>query len=155
MVGIEGRDRDQAVVNRLKNGLTSKHNHGLIPCWAMSMAASDAGVLKQNRRPFRLAQLGSVLFLSLLKRCSVGKTKGFFEVCLGGTKRVGHKKAGPPTAPTERLENASLRLLYISQQSFVKRVVSFTTQYILIAFGSFGMALFALNLYKLTKPANG
>ena len=25
MVGIEGRDRDQAVVDRLKNGLTSKH----------------------------------------------------------------------------------------------------------------------------------
>jgi hypothetical protein len=29
------------------------------------------------------------------------------------------------------------------------------TQDLLIAFGSFGMALFALNLYKLTKPANG
>jgi hypothetical protein len=52
MVGIEGRDRDQAVVNRLKNGLTSKHRHGSIPCWAMSMDASDAWVLKQNRRPF-------------------------------------------------------------------------------------------------------
>ena len=121
----------------------------------MSMAASDAGVLKQSRRPFRLAQLGSVLFLSLLKRWSVGKTKGFFEVCLGGTKRVGHKKRGPPTAPSERLDDASLRLRYISQQSFVTRVVSFTTQDLLIAFGSFGMALLALNLYKLTKPANG
>ena len=52
MVGIEGRDRDQAVVNRLKNGLTSKHRHGSIHCWAMSMDASDAGVLKQNSRPF-------------------------------------------------------------------------------------------------------
>ena len=121
----------------------------------MSMAASDAGVLKQNRRPFRLSQLGSVLFLSLLKRWSVGKTKGFFEVCLGGTKRVGHKQREPPTAPSERLDDASLRLRYISQQSFVTRVVSFATQDLLIAFGSFGMALFALNLYKLTKPANG
>ena len=33
--------------------------------------------------------------------------------------------------------------------------VAFTTQDLLIAFGSFGMALFALNLYKLIKPANG
>jgi hypothetical protein len=33
--------------------------------------------------------------------------------------------------------------------------VAFTTQDLLIAFGSFCMALFALNLYKLTKPANG
>jgi len=33
--------------------------------------------------------------------------------------------------------------------------VAFTTQDLLIAFGSLGMALFALNLYKLTKPANG
>ena len=65
----------------------------------MSMAASDAGVLKQNRRPFRLAQLGSVLFLSLLKRWSVGKTKGFFEVCLGGTKRVGQKKKRTAHSP--------------------------------------------------------
>ena len=31
----------------------------------------------------------------------------------------------------------------------------FSTQDLLILFGSFGMALFALNLYKLTKPANG
>ena len=48
-----------------------------------------------------------------------------------------------------------MRLRYISKQSFVTRVVAFTTQDLLIAFGSFGMALFALNLYKLTKPANG
>jgi hypothetical protein len=52
MVGIEGRDPDQVIVNRLKNGLTSKHRHGSIPCWAKSMDGSDAGVLKQNRRPF-------------------------------------------------------------------------------------------------------
>ena len=48
-----------------------------------------------------------------------------------------------------------MRLRYISQQSFVTRAVAFTTQDLLIAFGSFGMAIFALNLYKLTKPANG
>ena len=48
-----------------------------------------------------------------------------------------------------------MRLRYIGQQSFVTRAVTFTTQDLLIAFGSFGMALFALNLYKLTKPANG
>ena len=32
--------------------------------------------------------------------------------------------------------------------------MSFSTQDLLVLFGSFGMALFALNLYKLTKPAN-
>ena len=90
------------------------------------------------------------MFLRLLKRWSIGKTKGFFEVCLDGTKGVGQKR-GPPTAPSERLDDASLRLRYISQQSFVTRAVAFTTQDLLIAFGSFGMALFALNLYKLTK----
>ena len=95
------------------------------------------------------------MLLRLLQRWSVGKKKGLFEVCLDGTKRVGHKKRGPPTAPSERLDDASLRLRYISQQSFVTRAVAFTTQNLLIAFGSFGMALFALNLYKLTKPANG
>ena len=31
----------------------------------------------------------------------------------------------------------------------------FSTQDLLILFGSFGLALFALNLYKLTKAANG
>jgi|TARA_B100001741_G_scaffold284803_1_gene260597 hypothetical protein len=30
-----------------------------------------------------------------------------------------------------------------------------STQDLLVLFGSFGMALFALNIYKLTKPANG
>ncbi len=94
------------------------------------------------------------MFLRLLKRWGVGKTEGFFKVCLDGTKGVGHKKRGPPTAPSERLDNAVLRLRYINQQSFATRVVTFTTQDLLIAFGSFGMALFALNLYKLTKPAN-
>ena len=48
-----------------------------------------------------------------------------------------------------------MRFRYISQQSFATKAVAFTTQDLLIAFGSFGMALFALNLYKLTKPANG
>ena len=43
----------------------------------------------------------------------------------------------------------------MGQQSFVTRAVVFTTQDLLIAFGSFGMTLFALNLYKLTKAANG
>ena len=95
------------------------------------------------------------MILRLLKRCSIGKPNGFFEVCLDGTKGVGHKKRGTPTAPSKRLDDASLRLRYISQQSFVTRAVAFTTQDLLIAFGSFGMALFALNLYKLTKPANG
>ena len=95
------------------------------------------------------------MFLRLLKRWGVGKPEGFFEVCLDGTKGVGHKKRGPPAAPSERLEDASLRLRYISQQSFVTRSVTFTTQDLLIAFGSFGMALFALSLYKLTTPANG
>ena len=96
------------------------------------------------------------MFLRLLKRWSIGKPEGFFEVCLDGTKGVGHKKRGPPAAPPhKRLDDASLRLRYISQQSFVTRAVAFTTQDLLIAFGSFGMALFALNLYKLTKPANG
>ena len=94
------------------------------------------------------------MFLRLLKRWNVGKPEGFFEICLDGTKGVGHKKRGPPTAPSERLDNAVLRLRYINQQSFATRVVTFTTQDLLIAFGSFGMALFALNLYKLTKPAN-
>ena len=64
------------------------------------------------------------------------------------------KKRDRPQPP-ERLGDASLRLRYISQQSFATRVVAFTTKDLLIAFGSFGMALFALNLYKLTKPANG
>jgi len=95
------------------------------------------------------------LLLRLLKRWSIGKTKGFFEVCLDGTKGVGHKKKDRPQPPSKRLGDASLRLRYISQQSFVTRAVAFTTQDLLIAFGSFGMALFALNLYKLTKPANG
>ena len=49
-IGTEGRDRDHALVNRLKNDLTSKQRHGLIPRWGMSMDVSDAGVLKQNRR---------------------------------------------------------------------------------------------------------
>ena len=93
--------------------------------------------------------------LRLLKRWSIGKPEGFFEVCRNGTKGVGHEKRGLPTAPSERLGDASPRLRYISQQSFAMRAVAFTTQDLLIAFGSFGMALFALNLYKLTKPANG
>ena len=88
-------------------------------------------------------------------RWGVGKTEGFFKVCLDGTKGVGHKKRRPPTAPSERLDDASLRLRYISQQSFVTRVMAFTTQDLLVLLGSFAMALFALNLYKLTKPANG
>ena len=95
------------------------------------------------------------MLLRLLERWGVGQSKSLFEVCLDGTKGVGHKKRGPPTAPSERLDDASLRLRYISQQSFVTRAVAFTTQDLLIAFGSFAMALFALNLYKLTKPANG
>ena len=95
------------------------------------------------------------MFLRLLKRWSIGKTKGFSEVCLDSTKGVGHKRRGPPTAPSKRLDDASLRLRCISQQSFVTRAVAFATQDLLIAFGSFGMALFALNLYKLTKAANG
>ena len=95
------------------------------------------------------------MLLRLLKRWSFGKPECFFEACLDGTKGVGHKKRGLPTAPSERLDDASLRLRYISQQSCVTRVMVFTTQNLLIAFGSFGMALFALNLYKLTKPANG
>ncbi|AII42875.1 hypothetical protein KR100_05775 [Synechococcus sp. KORDI-100] len=33
--------------------------------------------------------------------------------------------------------------------------MAFTTQDLLVLFGSFGMALFALNLYKLTRPAQG
>jgi len=33
--------------------------------------------------------------------------------------------------------------------------MSFGTQDLLVLLGSFAMALFALNLYKLTKPANG
>ena len=82
-------------------------------------------------------------------------TEFFFEACLDGTKGVGHKKRGLPTTPLERHDDAYLRRCYISQQSFVKRAMVFTTQDLLIAFGSFGMALFALNLYKLTKPANG
>ena len=32
--------------------------------------------------------------------------------------------------------------------------MAFSTQDLLVLFGSFGMALFALNLYKMTKPAN-
>ena len=95
------------------------------------------------------------MFLRLLKRWSIRKPEGFFEVCLDDTKGVGRKKRGPPTALSERLDGTFLRLRYISQQSFTTRVVAFTTQDLLIAFGSFGMALFALNLYKLTKPANG
>ena len=95
------------------------------------------------------------MLLNLPKVRRVWEAKSFLEACLRGTKRVGHKKRGPPTAPSERLDDASLRLRYISQQSFVTRVVPFTTQDLLIVFCSFGMALFALNLYKLTKPANG
>ena len=95
------------------------------------------------------------MLLRLLKRWSFEEPECFFEVCLDSTKGVGHKKRGLPTAPSERLDDASLRPHYISQQSFVTRVMAFTTQDLLIAFGSFGMALFALNLYKLTKPANG
>ena len=88
-------------------------------------------------------------------RWSLRKTEGCFEVCLDGAKGVGHKKRGLPKAPLERLDDASLRLRYISQQSFVTRAVTFTTQDLLVLLGSFAMALFALNLYKLTKPANG
>ena len=95
------------------------------------------------------------MLLRLLKRWSIRKPEGFFEVCVDGTKGVGHKKRGPPTAPSKRLDDATLRLRYISKQSFVTRAVAFTTQDLLIAFGSFGMALFALNLYNLTKAANG
>ena len=95
------------------------------------------------------------MLLRLRKRWGVGQTKSLFEVCLDGTKGVGHKKEDCPQPPSKRLDDASLRLRYISQQSFVTRAVTFTTQDLLIAFGSFGMALFALNLYKLTKPANG
>ena len=95
------------------------------------------------------------MLLRLLKRWSVGEPERIFEACLDGTKGVGHKKRGLPTAPSERLYDASLRPSYISKQSFVTRAMAFTTQDLLIAFGSFGMALFALNLYKLTKPANG
>ena len=95
------------------------------------------------------------MLLRLLKRRSVGKPERFFKIGLDGTKGVGHKKKGLPTAPSERLDDAIPRLRYISQQSFVTSTVAFTTQDLLIAFGSFGMALFALNLYKLTKPANG
>ena len=93
--------------------------------------------------------------LRLVKWWSVGTQKSLFEVCLDGTKGVGHKKRGLPTAPSERHDDASLRLSYINKQSFATRTVAFTTQDMLIVFGSFGIALFALNLYKLTKPANG
>ena len=154
MIGVEGRDRNQTIVNRLKNGLTSKHRHGSIPCWAMSMNGSDAGVLQQKRRSLRLAQLGGVLLLRLLKRWSRGTSKGLFEIGLGGTEGVGHKKRGLTKVPLERLDDASLRLRYISKQSYVTRAMAFSTQDLLVLFGSFGMALFALNLYKLTKPAN-
>ena len=92
--------------------------------------------------------------LRLLERWSVGKPKGFFEICLGGTEGVGHKKRGLPTAFLKRFDDASLRLRYISKQSCATRVMAFSTQDLLVLFGSFGMALFALNLYKLTKPAN-
>ena len=95
------------------------------------------------------------MLLRLLKRWGVGQPKRLFEVCLDGTKGVGHKKRGLPTAPSERLDDASLRLRYISQQSFATRALTFTTQDLLVLLGSFAMALFALNLYKLTKPANG
>ena len=94
------------------------------------------------------------MFLRLLKRWSIGKPESFFKICLDGTKGVGHKKR-TAHSPSERLDDAFLRLRYISQQSFATRAVAFTTQDLLIAFGSFGMALFALNLYKLTKAANG
>ena len=33
--------------------------------------------------------------------------------------------------------------------------MTFTTQDLLVLLGSFGMALFALNLYKLTRAAQG
>ncbi|WP_392347731.1 hypothetical protein [Parasynechococcus sp.] len=95
------------------------------------------------------------MLLKLLKRWSVGKPEGFFEVRLDGTKGVGHKKRGSPVAPSERLDDASLHFRYVSQRSFVTKVMAFGTQDLLILFGSFAMALFALNLYKLTKPANG
>ena len=95
------------------------------------------------------------MVLSFPRGRGVWEAKSFLEVCLRGTKGVGHKKRGLPTAPSERLEDASLRLRYISQQSFATSAMAFPTQDLLIAFGSFGMALFALNLYKLTKPANG
>ena len=91
--------------------------------------------------------------LRLVKWWSVGTQKSLFEVCLDGTKGVGHKKRGLPTAPSERHDDASLRLSYISQQSFVTRAMTFVTQDLLVLLGSFAMALFALNLYKLTKPA--
>ena len=95
------------------------------------------------------------MLLWLLQRRSVWKTKSFFENCLGDTEGVGHEKRGPPTALLERLDDASLRLRYISKQSYVTRAMTFSTQDLLVLFGSFGMALFALNLYKLTKPAKG
>ena len=65
------------------------------------------------------------------------------------------KKENRPQPFLGQLDNACRELRYINQQTFATRVVAFTTQDLLIAFGSFGMALFALNLYKLTKPANG
>ena len=94
------------------------------------------------------------MLLCLLWEWSVGKPKSLFEVCLGGAEGVGHTKEDC-LQPPEQLDDTSLCLRYISQQSFVTRAVSFSTQDLLILFGSFGMALFALNLYKLTKPVNG
>ena len=61
------------------------------------------------------------------------------------------KKEDRPQPP-ERLGDASLHLRYISQQSFVTRAVALTTQDLLIAFGSFGMALFACLLYTSPSP---
>ncbi len=33
--------------------------------------------------------------------------------------------------------------------------MAFTTQDLLVLFGSFGMAMFALNIYKMTRPVKG
>ncbi|WP_216725510.1 hypothetical protein [Synechococcus sp. KORDI-52] len=52
------------------------------------------------------------------------------------------------------VDDGAARLRYSCLQRNATTPMAFDTQDLLIVFGSFGMALFALNLYKLTKPAN-
>ena len=77
--------------------------------------ALDAWVLKQNGCLLRLGQFSELTQLDLPEGWCVWEPERFLKIRLRGTKWVGHKKRGPPTAPSERLDDASLRLRYISQ----------------------------------------
>ena len=132
----------QAAVQRAWSSVVSMDQ--MPGCSSITVARSDSVSSMHSSLRFRNDQ-------------GVWKAERFLKLCFRCTEGVGHKKRAraAPNIPQERIDDASLRLRYINQQSSVTRAMTFTTQDLLVLSGSFAMALFALNLYKLTRAAQG